>query len=107
MHIHVCYLFYFLLLINGLLTCLRGPQGRLVLPIGSPSVNKVYTYLLTFLLSPVGNSRRPFSRYEDDLHVKISIPIWLGAPRDAYKTKHLFRTDNITRYFNETPTFLK
>ena len=41
-----CHKFCLLLLINGLLTCLRGPQGRLVLPIGSPSVNKVY--LLTY-----------------------------------------------------------
>ena len=37
-----CHKFFLLLLINGLLTCLRGPQGRLVPPIGSPSVNKVY-----------------------------------------------------------------
>ena len=33
-----------------MLTCLRGPQGRLVLPIGSPSQNKEFTYLLTYLL---------------------------------------------------------
>ena len=32
-----------------MLTCLRGPQGRLVLPIGSPSQNKEFTYLLTYL----------------------------------------------------------
>ena len=46
-----CHKFCLLLLINGLLTCLRGPQGRLVPPIGSPSVNKVYllTYLLTLM----------------------------------------------------------
>ena len=44
-----CHKFCLLLLINGLLTCLRGPQGRLVPPIGSPSVNKVY--LLTYLLT--------------------------------------------------------
>ena len=50
MHIPVCYLFYFLLLINCLLTCLRGSQGNLVPPIGLSSVNKVYllTYLLTY-----------------------------------------------------------
>ena len=34
-----------------MLTCLRGPQGRLVLPIGSPSQNKEFTYLLTYLLN--------------------------------------------------------
>ena len=36
-----------------MLTCLRGPQGRLVLPIGSPSQNKEFTYLLTYLLTKV------------------------------------------------------
>ena len=30
-----------------MLTCLRGPQGRLVIPIGSLSQNKEFTYLLT------------------------------------------------------------
>ena len=34
-----------------MLTCLRGPQGKLVLPIGSPSQNKEFTYLLTYLLT--------------------------------------------------------
>ena len=29
---------------------LRGPQGRLVIPTESPSLNKVFTYLLTYLL---------------------------------------------------------
>ena len=50
-----CHKFCLLLLINGLLTCLRGPQGRLVPPIGSPSVNKVYllTYLLTLRFAPL------------------------------------------------------
>ena len=28
---------------------LRGPQGRLVIPTESPSLNKVFTYLLTLL----------------------------------------------------------
>ena len=30
---------------------LKGPKGRLVIPTGSPSQNKVNTYLLTYLLS--------------------------------------------------------
>ena len=30
---------------------LRGPQGRLVIPTESPSLNKVFTYLLTYLLT--------------------------------------------------------
>ena len=47
MYRFLCHKFCLLLSINGLLTCLRGPQGRLVPPIGSPSVNKVY--LLTLL----------------------------------------------------------
>ena len=53
-----CHKFCLLLSINGLLTCLRGPQGRLVPPIGSPSINKVYllTYLLTYSIPML---RRP------------------------------------------------
>ena len=49
-----CHTFCLLLLINGLLTCLRGPQGRLVPQIGSPSVNEVYLLtLLTFVICSV------------------------------------------------------
>ena len=29
---------------------LRGPQGRLVIPTESPSLNKVFTYFFTYLL---------------------------------------------------------
>ena len=33
---------------------LRGPQGRLVIPTESPSLNKVFTYLLTTYLQNRG-----------------------------------------------------
>ena len=32
----------------NVLTSKRGPQERLVVPIGSPSKNKEFTYLLTY-----------------------------------------------------------
>ena len=38
---------------------LRGPQGRLVIPTESPSLNKVFTYLLTYLLTYNYAQKRP------------------------------------------------
>ena len=38
---------------------LRGPQGRLVIPTESPSLNKVFTYLLTYLLIYISLSDLP------------------------------------------------
>ena len=42
LYCHVCYFMYAMLV-------LRGPQGRLVIPTESPSLNKVFTYLLYLL----------------------------------------------------------